>query len=277
MEIIREKVQQLAQVNGTTSKSEDVLKFIQANLNKFAEDYKSTSQKDRFSTGKLEKRIFIYLAELCKWNNGNENARIASAILTELGYHSYQKKEKRFRQKVENEKKKMKNSERGKSSARYLKVKSLVKPFKDDDFEDSYSENNYEDVKDIYFPANKVTNCRQNRQQTFEVDNPLHIINNTDTPITRSKTEKDTLPQSQTIISNHNQKLQKINNKDENKEATSGLQDLQQETNKTISNQCNLPEKRDNKNDGNVDYFSNQDYEIKEMYNKTTNNVLKMS
>lgn len=272
MDIIKQKVFQLAQVNGTISKCDDVLKFIQANLSKFVEDYKSTSQKDRYSTGKLEKRIFIHLAELCKWNNGNENAKMASSILTELGYLSYQKKEKRFRQKVENEKKKMKNNERGKSTARYMKDKSSVKSFRDDDLEDSYSENNYEDVKDIYFPANKVTNCRQNRQQTFEVDNPLHIINNTDTPSTRSKSEKDILPQSQTTLSSKNQKSQNINNMDENKEISSGLQDFQLETNLSSSQQYSIQDKQDINNDENVDYFSNQDSEIKEMYNKTNKN-----
>lgn len=167
---------------------DEVASYIEANYNQFAVDYERTSQKDRFSTGKLERKIFMYLAEMCKWNNANNNAKNASAILDELGYHSYQTREKRFRQKVENEKKKKKRKRETRTKGErkaYSRVSSRV--YTKDDSE-SFSDS-YENTKDYYFPSNKVANCRQNRLSS-RVDNPLHISDFSPFPKTRSQSLK---------------------------------------------------------------------------------------
>ena len=101
------------------------------------EDYKHTSTNKRFSTGKLEKKIFIMLADICHWENGNDNAKQAGDIMIMLGYMSYKERPNRFRQKVENEKKKR----NGKLQHRRRRVP--VRRVQCDDFisEESYSDN----------------------------------------------------------------------------------------------------------------------------------------
>lgn len=165
------RIAQLARLNGTSGMLHEVSSFVEHNFVKFAEDYQNTSQKDRFSTGKLEKRIFTYLADLCNWNNGNDNAQYASSILNDLGYHSYKMKEKRFRQKVENEKKKRKGL-KGRSirsaSRKYNTSRKM-------ELEESYSESDGT-TKDVYFPKNKGKYSKI-QQQVFDVHDPLHQDN----------------------------------------------------------------------------------------------------
>ena len=203
MEGIRAKLSELARVNGTSNMVDEVAAYIEANYYQFAVDYEKTSQKDRFSTGKLERRIFMYLAEMCKWNNANNNAKNASVILDELGYHSYQTREKRFRQKVENEKKKKKRRRetrvRGERKAN-RRVSSKV--YTKDDSE-SFSDS-YENTKDYYFPSSKVANCRQNRLLSSRVDNPLHISDTSPFPKTRSQSLKTENPDP---LGDHNEVL----------------------------------------------------------------------
>lgn len=184
--LVLNKITQLARVNGTTGLLQEVLDYVDKNYEDFAEDYKCTSQKDRYSTGKLEKKLFTYLADLCKWTNANDNAKCASSILAEVGYHSYKAKEKRFRQKVENEKKKKKKGAKSRTT-RHIRKRVSPTIIKRSEMEDSYSENEDLEDRDVYFPINKVINCKQNRHQSYEVTNPLHCRDKNEVPQTRSQ------------------------------------------------------------------------------------------
>ena len=185
----------------------DVISFIDQNYTKFAEDYQSTSQKDRYSTGKLERRLFLLLADLCNWNNGNDNALCASIILSDLGYHSYKMKEKRFRQKVENEKKKKKKSPKSKSG-RYYKKRPTISRTRE--MEESYSE--MEDTyNENYIPA--MTNV----SESYDATNPLHCIKKEE-PSMITRSQKIFIPDKD---GNHHLST---NEEDSNKDAAKDLQ-----------------------------------------------------
>lgn len=118
MEEICNRLQALGEKNGTGNLVDDTVEFIQNNFNKFQSDYNNTSRKQRLSTGKLEADLFRQLAAICHYENGNDNAKIASEIMVQIGYNSYAERPNRFRQKVENYKKTIKQ---GKKRGKYFK------------------------------------------------------------------------------------------------------------------------------------------------------------
>ena len=122
MEEICNRLQILGEKNGTGNLVDDTMEFIQNNLNKFQSDYNNTSRKLRLSTGKLEASLFQQLAAICQYENGNDNAKIASEIMVQIGYNSYAERPNRFRQKVENYKKTIKQ---GKKRGKHFKSKRL--------------------------------------------------------------------------------------------------------------------------------------------------------
>jgi len=95
---------------GENNKTEKItvvlIKLLENCYDKCADDYKHTSTNQRYSTGKLERKIFLKLADICNWKNSNGNAKRGGDIMYQLGYLSYDERPNRFRQKVENEKKK---------------------------------------------------------------------------------------------------------------------------------------------------------------------------
>lgn len=114
---IADAIVALGRRNKTEARASELLKWLRGTYRQCEDDYTKTSTIKRYSTGKLEKKIFLYLADICQWENGNDNARQAGDIMIMLGYKSYQVRPHRFRQKVENEKKKKggKSGYRGKA------------------------------------------------------------------------------------------------------------------------------------------------------------------
>ena len=120
------RLSKLAQQNGTQKLVSDLEVYIRKYSNQFVEDYKNTSHRKRYSTGKLEGELFLKLAGICNFRNCNDNAKEASEIFSLLGYESYKQKPHRFRQKIENYKKKQKlkkSSVRSRKSAKRKIVK----------------------------------------------------------------------------------------------------------------------------------------------------------
>ena len=98
-------IEALGKRNSTKNFIQHLVNYIMRHQNEFEVDYESTSREDRFSTGKLEKEVFLMLANICRYSNANGNAAQASDVMIRLGYYSYQHNPKRFRQKIENLKK----------------------------------------------------------------------------------------------------------------------------------------------------------------------------
>ena len=114
-----------------------LIMFLKEHYLQCGEDYKRTSTNERYSTGKLEKKIFIKLADICHWENGNDNAKQAGDIMIMLGYMSYKERPNRFRQKVENGKKKKRN---GKLQRRYRRARTRRFRYDISSSEESYSD-----------------------------------------------------------------------------------------------------------------------------------------
>ena len=105
----------LGQRNSTLDLVQELEVYLHKNGDRCIEDYDNTCKEQRFSSGKYEKEIFSYLAAICKKQNGNGNAADASRVMILLGYESYRTKPKRFRQKIENMKKKDRNNTKKRS------------------------------------------------------------------------------------------------------------------------------------------------------------------
>lgn len=118
------RLRKLAQHNETMSQLPELEEFVRRNFDLFSKDYGSTSHEKRYSTGKLEGELFLKLAGICNFKNRDDNAREASDIFRLLGYESYKQKPNRFRQKIENYKKKQK-SMYGKSSPNTITRKTI--------------------------------------------------------------------------------------------------------------------------------------------------------
>lgn len=103
------RLRKLAQRNETMNQLPELEEFVRKNFDLFPKDYASTSHEKRYSTGKLEGELFLKLASLCNFKNRDDNAREASDMFRLLGYESYKQNPKRFRQKIENYKKKQKS------------------------------------------------------------------------------------------------------------------------------------------------------------------------
>ena len=93
-------VYSLASIHNTQFVADQTIQFVKENWGKFRADYESTSKKERFSTGKVEKGLFNHIANLYNWKTNKEYMRKASRIMILCGYRSYEK-EKRFRQKIQ--------------------------------------------------------------------------------------------------------------------------------------------------------------------------------
>ena len=112
--MVPEEVVEILHRLGDRNSTQDIVleleTYLRKNGDRCVDDYDHTCKEQRFSSGKYEKEIFQYLADICKKQNGNGNAADASRIMILLGYESYKTKPKRFRQKIENMKKKVRNS-----------------------------------------------------------------------------------------------------------------------------------------------------------------------
>ena len=95
-------INSLASINNTKQEAEQAKKFVEENWDEFRRDFESTSTRERFSTGHLEKGLFKHVADVCDWKTNSDYMRIASRIMILCGYHSYEKKKNRFKQKIQN-------------------------------------------------------------------------------------------------------------------------------------------------------------------------------
>ena len=143
-----------------------LIMFLKEHYLQCGEDYKRTSTNERYSTGKLEKKIFIKLADICHWENGNDNAKQAGDIMIMLGYMSYKERPNRFRQKVENGKKKKRN---GKLQRR--RRRTGKRRFR---YDISSSEESYSDYERISEPD--VKSESDNRENPFfDIPSPSNV------------------------------------------------------------------------------------------------------
>lgn len=69
----------------------------------FVSDYEKTCKNERYSTGQLEKMLINQLLLLVNWSCTLNNNQLVTEFMIILGYKSYAKKPRRFRQKMENE------------------------------------------------------------------------------------------------------------------------------------------------------------------------------
>ena len=69
----------------------------------FVRDYEHTCKNERYSTGPLEKMLINQLLLLVNWSCTLNNNQLVTEFMIILGYKSYAKKPRRFRQKMENE------------------------------------------------------------------------------------------------------------------------------------------------------------------------------
>ena len=93
-------INSLASINNTNQEAEQAKKFVEENWDEFRRDFESTSTRERFSTGHLEKGLFKHVADVCDWKTNSDYMKKASRIMILCGYRSYEK-EKRFRQKIQ--------------------------------------------------------------------------------------------------------------------------------------------------------------------------------
>ena len=93
-------VYSLASIHNTQFVADQTIQFVKENWGKFRADYESTSKKERFSTGCMERKLFNHIANLCNWKTHLKYMKEASRIMILCGYRSYEK-EKRFRQKIQ--------------------------------------------------------------------------------------------------------------------------------------------------------------------------------
>ena len=93
---------------GTRDIAEKCQHFIRRPINEFSSDYAGTSQRKRYSTGRLEKKLFEFLARITKGSTNRDVRESCSRIMIMLGYDSYRHRENRYKQKVENTLKKLK-------------------------------------------------------------------------------------------------------------------------------------------------------------------------
>lgn len=98
--------------NHTEDIAKQLIEFVKKHKNEFKDDYINTCRDQRFSSGKLEKEVFLMLAHMCHLQNAGGNAAQASKIMYHLGYESYHLNPKRFRQKIENLKKSAKQNKK---------------------------------------------------------------------------------------------------------------------------------------------------------------------
>ena len=108
LEKVYERVDTLASKEHTETEARIAKRFVEENWAKFPSDYENTSRNQRCSSGKVENELFNHIAGLCKWKTNKEYMKIASQIMILCGYNSYKKNKNRFKQKIENMKKKNK-------------------------------------------------------------------------------------------------------------------------------------------------------------------------
>ena len=99
---VYELINSLASINNTKHEAEQAKKFVKENWDEFRRDFESTSTKERYSTGRIERVLFRLIANVCDWKTNKDYMRIASQIMILCGYHSYEKKKNRFKQKIQN-------------------------------------------------------------------------------------------------------------------------------------------------------------------------------
>ena len=105
MRKIRKYINLLAQLNDSHYIKDKAVFFIENHFTEFKNDYNSTRRGLRWTTGKLERELFILIGKLCRGSNRGKNSKYGRSIMIECGYTSYKSKEKRFVQKMENYKK----------------------------------------------------------------------------------------------------------------------------------------------------------------------------
>ena len=133
-------INSLASINNTKQEAEQAKKFVEENWDEFRRDFESTSTKERCSTGEIERDLFKLIANVCDWKTNKDYMRIASQIMILCGYHSYEKKKNRFKQKIQNILKKEKSKSpkmEGKKRKRTNKKKKI-----ESDISDSISQVN---------------------------------------------------------------------------------------------------------------------------------------
>ena len=108
LEKVYERVDTLASKERTENEAWIVKCFVKENWARFPSDYENTSRNQRYSSGKVENELFNHIAGLCKWKTNMEYMKIANQIMIYCGYDSYKKNKNRFKQKIENNKKKNK-------------------------------------------------------------------------------------------------------------------------------------------------------------------------
>ena len=151
------RLRKLAQHNETVSQLPELEEYIRKNFDLFAKDYGGTSHNARYSTGKLEGELFLKLASICNFKNRDDNAKEASDIFRLLGYESYKQKPNRFRQKIENYKKKLKSKSGRSSTARAIRrptrrrvvVEKTVSVPSSPEVDESYTRSSLSDTESI--------------------------------------------------------------------------------------------------------------------------------
>ena len=130
----------LASINNKEDKAEQAKKIVEDKWDQFHSDFENTSCKKRYSTGKVEKGLFNHVANVCDWKTNSDYMKKASRIMILCGYHSYEKKKNRFKQKIQNILKKEKSKSpkmEGKKRKRTNKKKKI-----ESDISDSISQVN---------------------------------------------------------------------------------------------------------------------------------------
>lgn len=112
LDSIKSIIEELGKTNSTKEFIKKLLNYIMKHQHEFEADYKGTCRNQRFSSGKLEKEVFLMLATICCHQNRHGNAAKASKVMISLGYYSYEHNPNRFRQKIENLKKIEKNGKK---------------------------------------------------------------------------------------------------------------------------------------------------------------------
>ena len=143
LEEIKATLLDLGKRNDTLELSRSLIEYIERNQAEFQNDYSHTCKEQRFSSGKVEKQVFLKLADICKRQNGNGNAAQASRVMILLGYDSYRINPQRFRQKIENLKKMekaKKKSHRDSRRSSQVRTRKARKDSESSEFQNSSNE-----------------------------------------------------------------------------------------------------------------------------------------
>ena len=200
----------LASINNKEDKAEQAKKIVEDKWDQFHSDFENTSRKKRYSTGKVEKGLFNHVANVCDWKTNSDYMKKASRIMILCGYHSYEKKKNRFRQKIQNILKKDKSKSpkmESKKRKRISKKNEIEYDVSDSIFQvnnDLPSSNNQgknnissinQDVYDVPFPFDQETNKQQPTMNQKELL-LIHFIHH------NNPTNKECIPSDEDSVNN---------------------------------------------------------------------------